>query len=683
MSATPVKTKAPLILPEADESRTRRSLAPGRPNVLKSGTVLQNRYRVLEVLGVGGMSTVYKARDLRFTSVDRSCAVKEMFNAGDDSKLRQLRLATFQREAALLATLVHPAIPRIYDYFELQGTVYLVLELIHGNDLETLLSQRGEPFDQATIVDWTIRLCSVLSYLHNQKPDPIIFRDLKPSNLMIRAEDAAMMLVDFGIARSFAPQQKGTMIGTEGYAPPEQYKGIADARGDVYALGATMHHLSTGNDPRAETPFTFAQRPPRKLNPQLSDAFEQIVLKCVAYSASDRFQSTDELRDALAQLNTVSVPQPSAPPSPTAGLVAAVAADKRLPTAGSNLLEPSSTPAPVSVAPVVGVSTAQNLKDDRIDWTLRTADEVRSSAAGAGGAIYVGSYDGHLYAIDETDGSVRWRFKCQSGIVSRPAPIAEMVVFGSEDRNVYAVARQSGRLIWSFLSNKQIRSSPFVDDKWVLVGSDDGHLYNIDRNRGVVTWRYKTWAPVRSSPAANEHSVILGSDDGYVYSVIRESGHLRWRFNVGAPVMSSPVIAGHLVLIGASDGAVRAITVADGKLVWSQQTGKTIIASPLVVEERVFIGSADGHMYALAIGSGAIAWKSHVCRQITSTAAVDGDSLLVGGNDAALYCLNRDSGDLMWRFGAGGAVVVRPLVTADHIVFGSLDGTIYALHRER
>ena len=248
-SAVPVqfaKTEAPLIEPGKDDGRGRRLHIPGRNNLLKVGTVLQNRYRVLDIRGVGGMSTVYKSRDLRFTSVDRLCAIKEMFNSAEDAKLRQVRLANFQREASLLATLTHSSIPRIYDYFEQQGTIYLVLELIHGEDLETLLSQNGGPFEQEKVIDWGIALCSVIAYLHNQRPEPIIFRDLKPSNIMIRAEDDALMLVDFGIARTFAPQQKGTMIGTEGYAPPEQYKGVADARGDIYALGATLHHLLTG-----------------------------------------------------------------------------------------------------------------------------------------------------------------------------------------------------------------------------------------------------------------------------------------------------------------------------------------------------------------------------------------------------------------------------------------------------
>ena len=154
------KTEANLVEPGQGNDRAPRILVPGRNNLLKPGTVLQNRYRILDIRGVGGMSTVYKARDLRFTPVDRLCAVKEMFNSAEDAKLRQIRLANFQREASLLATLKHAAIPPIFDYFEQQGTIYLVLELVDGEDLETLLSQRGRPFDQEQLIDWSISLCS-------------------------------------------------------------------------------------------------------------------------------------------------------------------------------------------------------------------------------------------------------------------------------------------------------------------------------------------------------------------------------------------------------------------------------------------------------------------------------------------------------------------------------------------
>lgn len=663
------KTEAPLVEPGQPDERAKRQVTPGRPNVLKPGTVLQNRYRILDVLGVGGMSTVYRARDLRFTSVERLCAIKEMFNSTEDPKLRQLRLSNFQREAALLATLTHSAIPRIYDYFEQQGTIYLVLELIHGHDLETILSQRSEPFEEETIVDWSLELCSVLDYLHKQEPEPVIFRDLKPSNIMIR-NDGRLMLVDFGIARTFAPQQKGTMIGTEGYAPPEQYRGLADARGDMYALGATLHHLSTGSDPRGETPFTFAQRPPRRLNQRLTTEFEQIVMTLVQYSQADRFQSAEDLRRSLLELKHR--------PTWIASAVDAVEASKRDRASGSSLLSVKSWAAD---SHVLSELPAIKPDDNRLDWSLKTGDEVRSSATMAGGAVYVGSYDGNLYAVDETDGSVRWRFKAQRGIVSRPVPHAEMVVFGSEDRNIYAVSRQTGRAIWSYRTNMPIRSSALVDEKACFIGCDDGFLYRLDRMRGTVSWRFRTWAPIRSTPGASGDQILFGSDDGYFYSIHRETGQMIWRHNIGVPVMSSPIAEHKVVVVGASDGVVRGFSESDGKVLWSHQTGKTVIASPIVVDRTVYIGSADGSLYALEIGTGSLLWKAPLCRQLTATATADGGALYVGGVDGVVYCLNRDDGAIKWAVAVGGPIVTKPLVTADHIIVGSLDGSVYALHR--
>lgn len=684
------KTEAPLIEPAAggDDIRNRRPIIPGRPNLLKLGTVLQNRYRVLDILGVGGMSTVYKARDLRFTTVDRACAIKEMFNSAEEAKLRQLRLANFQRESSLLATLTHSAIPRIYDYFEQQGTIYLVLELIHGHDLETMLSQRGEPFPEEQIIDWAIDLCSVLIYLHGQKPEPIIFRDLKPSNIMIRTDDQALMLVDFGIARSFAPQQKGTMIGTEGYAPPEQYKGIADARGDIYALGATLHHLSTGSDPRSETPFTFAQRPPRRLNTLLSDAFEALVLRMVSYNVNDRPQSVDEVRDELAAIRS-SVSRVIEPVAEhDVGRVIAVEAPERERSAGSKLLgETSETQPPVvaaaAQAPVIVPPVELLSGDNRLDWIVKTGDEVRGSASFAGGAIYVGSYDGSLYAIDETDGTVRWKFKTQRGVVSRPMPISEMVIFGSEDKTIYSISRQTGRAFWSFRTNMPVRSSACADERGCIIGSDDGFLYRFDRVRGVVTWRYKTWGPIRSTPLQVGEGVVFGSDDGYLYNVHAETGQLVWRYQVGAPIMSSPATGNEVIVVGAADGIVRGFGQRDGKPLWSVQTAKTVISSPAIAGAAVYVGSADGHMYAIGLAAGELRWKVPICRQITSSPTVDEDVLYVGGNDAVFYCLRLNDGAIVWRFGASGPIVTKPLLTSEHIVFGSLDGSVYGLKRDR
>jgi serine/threonine protein kinase len=233
---------------------------------LQPGSVLVNRYAIQEVVGVGGMGSVYRARDLHFPNAVKLVAVKEMINQVRDPLVRQTIVANFEREANTLATLEHPSIPRIFDYFSHNDRSYLVLEFINGKDLEELLMQTQGFLAEESVIHWAIELCDVLSYLHNHKPEPIVFRDMKPANVMIN-QNNHIILIDFGIAKNFRGGQKGTMIGTEGYSPPEQYRGEATPQGDIYALGATLHHLLTRKDPRLEPPFTFSDRPVRKMNP--------------------------------------------------------------------------------------------------------------------------------------------------------------------------------------------------------------------------------------------------------------------------------------------------------------------------------------------------------------------------------------------------------------------------------
>lgn len=265
---------------------------------LQPGTNLVNRYLIQEVIGVGGMGSVYRARDLHFPNVVKLVAVKEMINQAPDPLVRQTIVQNFEREANILATLTHPSIPRIYDYFTLDNRSYLVEEFINGRDLEVLLNQTDGFFPEEQVLDWAIQLCDVLSYLHGHKPDPIIFRDMKPSNVMVNQHNH-IVLVDFGIAKPFQTGQKGTMIGTEGYSPPEQYRGEANIQADIYALGATIHHLLTRRDPRLEPPFSFAERPIRKINPAVSLEVETVVNTSLQYNVEDRFKSIDDFKQSL------------------------------------------------------------------------------------------------------------------------------------------------------------------------------------------------------------------------------------------------------------------------------------------------------------------------------------------------------------------------------------------------
>jgi serine/threonine protein kinase len=175
------------------------------------------------------------------------------------------------------------------------------MEYIGGRDLETIINSLTDFMPVETVLQWALDLCDVLGYLHSQKPEPIIFRDVKPSNIMID-QYGRMRLVDFGIAKIFQEGQKGTMIGTEGYSAPEQYRGEASPASDVYGIGATIHHILTRRDPRLEPPFTFAERPVREANPNVSPEFEAIIMKALEFKPEDRYPNAAAMKDALVKL---------------------------------------------------------------------------------------------------------------------------------------------------------------------------------------------------------------------------------------------------------------------------------------------------------------------------------------------------------------------------------------------
>lgn len=271
---------------------------------LDPGTVLNGRYEIARRIGGGGMGAVYLAKDRNLG--DASRAVKEMVESHLDPAQHEKAIGDFKRESLLLTSLEHPSIPTIYDYFydEQSGRFYLVMKYISGGDLASRLRNApGGRIDEKTVTDWGMQVADVLHYLHS-RPKQIIYRDLKPANLMIDGNTGRVMLIDFGIARWVKQEEKGvTAVGTMGYAPPELFAGRVEPRSDVYSLGATMFHLLTGSDPQ-DNPlliFDFAKNPrPRQITPSLSSEMEQILMHSVEYKPEDRFVSAGEMRDALA-----------------------------------------------------------------------------------------------------------------------------------------------------------------------------------------------------------------------------------------------------------------------------------------------------------------------------------------------------------------------------------------------
>ena len=287
---------------------TSRSGSTGRlrhqAKQLDPGTILYSRYEIVRRIGGGGMGAVYLARDRNLG--DQPRAVKEMIQSNIDESQHEKAINDFKRESMLLASLEHSSIPTIYDYFydDEAARFYLVMKYISGGDfLARLRNAPGGRIDEKTVTDWACQVADVLEYLHRRNP-PIIYRDLKPANLMIDGNSGRVMLIDFGIARWVTTQEKGvTAVGTMGYAPPELFSGKVEPRSDIYSLGATMFHLLTGTDPQ-DNPlliFDFNKNPrPRQIVPSLSNEMEAILMRTVGYKPEDRFRSAAELRDALS-----------------------------------------------------------------------------------------------------------------------------------------------------------------------------------------------------------------------------------------------------------------------------------------------------------------------------------------------------------------------------------------------
>ena len=294
-------------VPDLVKNTVKKGTTGGRQPTVKQldpGSVLNNRYEIVRRIGGGGMGAVYVAKDRNLGDAPR--AVKEMVETHLDPVQHEKAIADFKRESLLLTSLEHPSIPTVYDYFydEQLGRFYLVMKFIAGGDLASRLrSAPGGKVDEKTVADWGMQTADVLHYLHT-RPKPIIYRDLKPANLMIDGNTGRVMLIDFGIARWVKQEEKGvTAVGTMGYAPPELFGGRVEPRSDVYSLGATMFHLVTGSDPQ-DNPlliFDFQKNPrPRQIAPSISSEMEQILMRSVEYKPEDRFTSAGQMRDVLA-----------------------------------------------------------------------------------------------------------------------------------------------------------------------------------------------------------------------------------------------------------------------------------------------------------------------------------------------------------------------------------------------
>ena len=264
--------------------------------LLKEGTFLHKRYHIKQVIRQEEMGAVYLADD---TQLNYECTIKEIIDHISDPALRAEAVEYFQSDARMFTGFAHPNIIPILDFFTDGNKHYLVTPHVKGYTLLEYLSKWEDALPEDQVISWAQTICDVLIKLHTHQP-PIIYQDLNPENIIFAIPEKLMLSV-YGILRHFYADMSGEQVNSLGYAPPEQWQGLAEPRSDLYALGATMHHILTDMDPRKGNPFDFP--PLLNINPKLSKDIEQIVSKLLQMKVEQRYPSAEALKADLQQLS--------------------------------------------------------------------------------------------------------------------------------------------------------------------------------------------------------------------------------------------------------------------------------------------------------------------------------------------------------------------------------------------
>lgn len=299
---------------------------------LQAGEVLWGRFEILAPIQAGGMGEVYRALD---QTTGQTVALKRMLldrfaaatiSEDEDESPLELLMRKFDEEVAMLRRLDCPGIPAFVDEFEHDGARCIVMDFIEGEDLQHLLTDylrlTGQPVPAERVVDIAIQLCRILEYLHKQTPEPIIHRDVKPANIILRRQDRQVYLVDFGLARGVGTDHTKTLVGTIGYAPLEQFEGKPEARSDQYSLGATMHHLLTAESPSIQL------EPLSLTHPDIHPELAAIIDRATSVLKKDRYDDIGQMRHALVAVmpklhsNSTFLQASNPAPAPTPSLPA-------------------------------------------------------------------------------------------------------------------------------------------------------------------------------------------------------------------------------------------------------------------------------------------------------------------------------------------------------------------------
>lgn len=661
----------------------------GATGQLASETVLEGRYVIVNILGRGGMGAVYKALDLRLDSLP--VAIKEMSTNAVGQGNLQAAITAFKKEATMLIRLRHPSLPRISDFFSRgEDRWYLVMDYIEGETLKEIIERRG-PIPESEVLDWARQLCAILKYLHSQRL-PIIFRDLKPTNIMLTPE-GMIKLIDFGIARHFRPGSTSdtSAYGSSGYAPPEQYGEYqTDVSSDIYALGATLHHLLTGINP-GKSPFTF--EPPGKIVAVSTD-LESAIMKAVELKPENRPNSVKEMLSLFPDNNgsqddrtetlrvgkeersegeeSVYLEKPSEDPRRES--------EKPTPRSGGaenqTVKEEDPQKAGVDsrfisdeITVVQDITHNTEQTQQQVIYEIPKVKNIRSKnrlkvigavfillfvmASGFWGVYHKRSTPASAPVMYLGDELRNRGFKNEKReLLEQPEKIWELSKYNlTVDLEPEKTVGYRGTGTSAQHDNGFNINAPAYDKGIVYFGLYN-YVYAVDCLNGKVYWRFEPNGPIGTDPVLFNGTVYFGTYDGSLYAVDSQSGQEKWRFYTGSTLYSTPAIKNNIIYFGSDNKNLYAIDSTTGQEKWRFVTKDGISSSPAVDNDAVYFSSGE-ILYAVNINTGQKRWQFNIDSHyhMGSSPIIIGDVIYCNG-DSNLYAVDKKSGQEIWRYHA-------------------------------
>jgi outer membrane protein assembly factor BamB len=658
-------------------------------------------YRLLNRLGRGSFGLVYLAEHIHDGS---QAAVK----------LLQLQLTRYEDLKGFLTEartmrLHHPHIVTLLDFgLSHENIAYLVMEYATGGSLRNR-HPSGTPLPLETINTYVAQLASALQYAHDHH---VIHRDIKPQNILLRADDS-LLLSDFGMAEVMEQSHVVTrsgLIGTPAYMAPEQSQGKPKPASDQYALAVLVYEWLTGRVPFQGSPQEVVEQhrldmPPslQKLRPELPPQVVQVVSQALAKKPGHRFDTVEQFAEALqialarslstklaARMHIMPSMTPPSTPSVSSSHIpmSPHSRQRKLP---SHIWLVILT-CLILLVGVGGMGTWILLKQQH-PQTITTVGKTSVATNSYDSAIATkgiqfgfdtqhtrnNPYEQIISPSNASQLSKLWSFQADLFIRSSPAVANGLIYFGSDDHNLYALNASNGQKRWNFLTSDAIKSSPAIANGLVYFGSNDHRLYALDASTGQKIWSFQTGEAIKSSPTVANGLVYVGSADNSLYALDASTGQKHWSFQTNGAINSSPAVANGFVYFGSADNSLYALDASTGQKHWSFQANGAINSSPAVANGFVYFGSADNSLYALNASTGQKIWSFQTSGAIDSSPAVANGLVYFGSADDSLYALNASTGQKRWSYLIGSIITSSPTVANGLVYFGSAGDSLYAL----